>query len=416
VKALLFVYALTYGGAVISLFRPFHGLCIYIAFAIVKPEQIWWWSVPPGNYSRIIAIGLLVGWLANGLGTWKFGRGSTTTAALVGFWLWSVFSALNAYFPEPAWLYIDNLSKIVLPFVVGVTIIQSRDQLFALAGTIAVSIGYIAYRENELYLTWGIYEGDNQKAHIMAAAAGFLFFFGVCTTKWWQRILAFGSSALAAHAVMFHMSRGGMLGLSVAGLLTFVVVPKTPKWLIGFAIAIAVIARLAGPAVRDEFRTIFADEEVRDESATSRIEFWDAMWRATKEHPVLGVGPRNWVPVSYRYGIPGREGHGMWQQLAAETGIPGASLIALFYISAIGLLLPCACGLAKTPHSASFRPFAQMCVVSMAAWAVEQCFGSFYLVELPYYFGLVAAVTLRLMSSESAAHQEVGHMALVGRS
>ena len=45
-KGLLFTYLLTYGGAVVSLFRPFHGLLIYICFAIIKPEALWYWSVP----------------------------------------------------------------------------------------------------------------------------------------------------------------------------------------------------------------------------------------------------------------------------------------------------------------------------------------------------------------------------------
>ena len=37
-KGLLFTYALTYGGAVVSLFNPFYGLLIYVCFAIMRPE------------------------------------------------------------------------------------------------------------------------------------------------------------------------------------------------------------------------------------------------------------------------------------------------------------------------------------------------------------------------------------------
>ena len=40
-KGLIFTYAMTYGGALASLFDPFVGLLIYVCFAIVKPESMW---------------------------------------------------------------------------------------------------------------------------------------------------------------------------------------------------------------------------------------------------------------------------------------------------------------------------------------------------------------------------------------
>ena len=52
------------GGA----FRPFVGLLIYFCFAILKPDALWSWSVPPGNYSRTIAI------CAGGVGHQAFRR------------------------------------------------------------------------------------------------------------------------------------------------------------------------------------------------------------------------------------------------------------------------------------------------------------------------------------------------------
>src|SRR5207249_1975903 len=70
-KGLIFTYILTYGGAIIAPFRPFAGLLIYICFATIKPEALWYWSVPKGNYSRIIAIALLLGWAAHGFGRFQ---------------------------------------------------------------------------------------------------------------------------------------------------------------------------------------------------------------------------------------------------------------------------------------------------------------------------------------------------------
>src|SRR5437763_1136445 len=75
---LVFTYLMTYGGSAAALFNPYVGLLIYICFAIIRPEDLWYWSVPQGNYSRIIAASLLVGWVARGRGAGRVhgaGRG-----------------------------------------------------------------------------------------------------------------------------------------------------------------------------------------------------------------------------------------------------------------------------------------------------------------------------------------------------
>src|SRR5947209_6993040 len=100
---LIFTYALTYGGAFLSLVNPFTGFLVYVAFAILKPEALWFWSVPEGNYSRIVAIALLVGWAIHGFGKWQFGRARIIVVALIGFWLWSMVSASHAFNSNVAW-------------------------------------------------------------------------------------------------------------------------------------------------------------------------------------------------------------------------------------------------------------------------------------------------------------------------
>src|SRR5438876_1199388 len=64
-KGLLVTFALTYGGSLVALFNPFVGLLIYICFSIIRPEDMWSYAVPRGNYSRIVGVALLVGWVDN---------------------------------------------------------------------------------------------------------------------------------------------------------------------------------------------------------------------------------------------------------------------------------------------------------------------------------------------------------------
>src|SRR4051794_12653214 len=95
-KGLIFTYVLTYGGAAASLFRPFYGLLIYLTFAILRPEYLWPWAIAPGNYSRIVAVALLIGWSANGFGNWRFGRAKTFVWILLAYWFWITLSAVFA--------------------------------------------------------------------------------------------------------------------------------------------------------------------------------------------------------------------------------------------------------------------------------------------------------------------------------
>src|SRR5262245_35542605 len=115
-KGLIVTYLLTYGGALVSLFNPYVGLLIYICFEIIRQESLWHLSVPAGNYSRIVAIGLLVGWGLHGCGSWNFGRGRPIVLAIVGFWVWAALSGLQAPDGERSWLFVESLGKIALPF------------------------------------------------------------------------------------------------------------------------------------------------------------------------------------------------------------------------------------------------------------------------------------------------------------
>src|SRR4051812_30748198 len=223
-KGLVFTYLLTYGGAAVSLFNPYVGLLIYVCFAIIRPESLWHWSVPAGNYSRIVAAGLLAGWVLNGLGRWSFGRAKPIVGSLLLYWVWACLSAIQAQDQTEAWAWVESQVKIVLPFLVGMTLIDSARQLKQLAWVIALSHGYVAYELNLSYFVNGynVFQDigfggmdNNSFAIALCSAAGLSFFLGLNASRWWLTLLAFASAALSVHAVMLSFSRGGMVGLII---------------------------------------------------------------------------------------------------------------------------------------------------------------------------------------------------------
>ena len=44
-----------------------------------------YWSVPSGNYSRIVAMALLIGWAKEGFASWRLGRARGIAVALIAY-------------------------------------------------------------------------------------------------------------------------------------------------------------------------------------------------------------------------------------------------------------------------------------------------------------------------------------------
>lgn len=405
-KGLLFTYLLTYGGAAASLVNPFVGLLVYICFANIRPESLWFWSVPPGPYSRIVALALLAGWALNGFGNWNFGRGAFVIYSLLAYWAWSVICASIAPVPEVAWGFVESQSKIFLPVLVGMTLIDSVERLKQLTWTIILSQGYVAYDLNRAY-----YDGfnrlqvdgfggmDNNCVSIgMVTVAGFAFFFGLRERSWWKKLLCFGAAALMVHCCMFAFSRGAMLGLCVMGGVSFYFVARQPKHWWALAVAMVVAFSLAGPEVVERFVSAFAEKEERDASAQSRVEMWGSCWQLMLESPLVGCGPDHWPLQASRFGWPsGKEAHTLWLQLGAEMGFPGLLFLLSFYGSCSFLLWR----LWEDRHNhVGIDPWlvdtAPMIIAALSGFVVSAQFVTLEGLEVPYYVTLIGAGTLKL--------------------
>lgn len=406
-KGLIFTFALTYGGAVLSLFRPFYGLLIYVAFSILRPEALWHWSVPQGgNYSRIVAIALLIGWAFNGFGNWNLGRGRTMLLCFAGFWAWAALSTLfAALFPDRGYAFLEAMAKILLPFLVGVTVINHIDQVKQLAWTIGLSVSYVALEMNLAY-----YDGfnflhengfggmDNNCIAIqLVSAVGFMFFLGFAARTWWQRLVAAAGVLVMINAIMFSFSRGGLLSLIITGGVAFLLIPKRPVHYLTFAATVVVGVRLAGKQVLERFATAFVDKSQRDASAESRLDLWADCWQLMQQNPLFGVGPDHFTYYAqYRlgWGTP-KEAHSLWFQTGAELGFIGVGLLLLFYVACIAFLWP----LTREAHPTcqpQLRDLARMVIASLAGFMVSSQFVSLEGLEMPYYVVLVGACTLKI--------------------
>jgi putative inorganic carbon (HCO3(-)) transporter len=411
-KGLIFTYALTYGGAAVSLINPTIGLYIYIAFAILRPDSLWFWSVPPGNYSRIVAIALLIGWAAKGFGKWSHGHTRGVVFALVGFWIWIVLSAMFASEREVAFNEVEGLSKIFLPLVVGATLLRTPEQVKRLAWVIVLCQSYQAYEFNMQYLQAGFNEEeftfgglDNNGVGItMCSVIGLAFFLGLHETAWWRKAIAFAGTAMMSHFVLFSMSRGAMVALALTGAIAFVLIRKTWKHYTALILGLLLILRLAGPQVREEFLTVFRSKEKMDQSSASRLDNWKVCSLIMLDRPLFGVGPANYPyqvePYALANGFQlhehlrrGRAAHSLWFQVGAETGIVGVTLLGSYYLLCVVGLWPIVREKIPLEDQVS-HGLACGVIASIVGFAVSAQFVSVQTVEVPYYVNLVGAQLL----------------------
>src|SRR5262249_14765939 len=144
-----------------------------------------------------------------------------------------------------------------------------------------------------------------------------------------------------AHVVLFSMSRGGMVALGVAGIVSFLIIPKRPQHYATFVLVILVVARLAGPSVQEGVATGVASEGERDGSAQSRIEHWKACIQVMVENPLTGLGPGHFPLFAHEFGFTrNKAAHTTWLLYGAELGAPALILILAYYGLCMARLWP----------------------------------------------------------------------------
>lgn len=407
-KGLLFTYGMTAGGALIGLFCPFYGLLAYVSFAILKPDAMWPWSVPPARYSLAIAGCMLIGWVCTKQATFKLGRAIVPVMLITGFLGWAFIGAFKPHHQDLAWDFVERIGKIVIPMVIGLTMITSTKQLKQLAWTILAAQGYMAYEMNSYYfggynlLRWEGFGGmDNNSAAIaLVTGIGLAFFLGVHSEKMWQKGLAFFFAALMANAILFSFSRGGMLGMIVAGMGAFIVIPKRPRTYALLGLAVIAASVMAGPEVRDRFMTTFVKKKTgeREASAQSRVDLWRDCIDVMKKKPVMGCGPNQWPMIASTYGWPhGKEAHSLWMQTGAELGLVGLAMYLGFYLTVLTLLWQVTW---KRTHVADpwYKYIARMSFTGLCGFVVSAQFVSLESLEIPYYTAMLGLGVLKLTS------------------
>jgi probable O-glycosylation ligase (exosortase A-associated) len=410
-KGLILTYLISVTGAVAALRYPLIGLQVYVGLAVLRPQAIFGFAGDLSNLSFLVGVAVLLGWLFQGFGSWSFGRGRPVVMALVAFVLWFVVSASQALEPSESFQSLEELSKFVLPFLVGVTLMKGEKDWRPMLWTIVLCQGYvglemhISYVVKDYNLAASGFAGmdNNCFGASLVTVLGPAIALMISSKTWVGRVAAGASAALILHTIMLTFSRGAMVGLLAVAVTAFVMMPKRPKFIGALVLTIAVAAYFTGPQLMDRYASTFVPGEERDASAESRLDLWKDCLEVIKEYPVFGVGPANWRVVARNYGWPeGKSAHSVWMETGAELGIPGALLLMLFFGSAIVRLWPVARA-RQTEANYYEVVLASGVVLAIIGFVVAGQFVSVPGLEVPYYVTMLGAAMLKSTSREDIA-------------
>lgn len=403
-KQLIVMVGLTLCGTFGVVFvNPFCGVAVYYLFAVLRPQYLWEWALPVGvSWSYYVAIVTLLAACGVFFSTRRKTahgealRGVWTTSQfwLLAYGLWMTCSYLNAQDQVVAFPVLLEHFKILAMFIAAAVLLNNVKEIRALFVSAALALGYIAYEVNFTYLVngrLGIYHNgygglDNNGAGLMLAMGVplCLFAWEGTQSRWRWGFLALVPVLL--HAVLMTYSRGAMVALLACVPLVILRSRRRKQLALMGVCLFCLLPSLAGAEIQARFFSI--SDHDRDESAQSRFGSWSAAWRMAKDHPILGVGPRNANLFSFQYGadMEGRTIHNQYLQIAADTGFVGVGL----YLGAFGAgwvsLVHCRrlVRLQRNAEGDLLRALMSGIECALCVFAVGGMFLSLEVFELPY--------------------------------
>ncbi len=136
------------------------------------------------------------------------------------------------------------------------------------------------------------------------------------------KVILFIGVALNTYCLVYGFSRGAYFSFLVGVLIWAKLsgyLGKLILVLVGIAFVAMVGVKVLPQATTERFEMSFTDEENRDESAESRLEFWSLAFDKYLESPLTGIGYRNFPKVN----PAGLDTHNYYVKVMVENGIVG---------------------------------------------------------------------------------------------
>ena len=217
----------------------------------------------------------------------------------------------------------------------------SLNRVLWICAIIGLSVAYLSFYSYSLFIVnyipgqraagFGWYENPNDLAIILVSVIPLLLLVSNQLQFWIGKSFFIILAAAYAGNILFTASRNGLLGLTGAGLLSIYfsrVIPRTIRVLL----IVILSAGVLGIGIVNVMHREDGVAGLRgDGSSEDRIIQWKAAARMVVAHPLLGVGPGEFLSNAADFGgVRGLEPHNTIVQVFAETGIFAGTFFLLF--------------------------------------------------------------------------------------
>ncbi|MCP4992935.1 MAG: putative O-glycosylation ligase, exosortase A system-associated, partial [Gammaproteobacteria bacterium] len=316
------------GLGAITLFRPWMGVLALAAVGYLHPQSYAWGIAKQLPAFEILVFVLLASLLISPqtrsltflkqrlriLADWRL--------ILLGLlWLDILLTSAFSLVPAVAWPKFIEISKVFIGLLFTVLLIDTREKLFYLLVTIALSIALLATKGG----IWAVLTGsldrvygppgshfydNNHFAVLTVMNIPLLFLWLRQSGDRWIRLFILALIILSVVSALTSWSRGGLISLSVTAML--LVWHSRRKY---FAIPFLFLGLFfAFGNLPDEWiqrmGTIWSFEE--EWSAAGRLQVWGEGIRFALQRPWVGAGPNGWFYVA------SRDWHSAYIEMLAE--------------------------------------------------------------------------------------------------
>lgn len=398
-------------GVILAAFkRPWLGVLGLAVFVYLNPHRYAWGFATTFPVYLVAFVGVFSAFVATGMKRQPLPK-DWRVAVFFLLWGFYVITTIDAISMTRsfAWQKLIEVSKIYLPFLLMLWLIDTKEKLFWLLATIVGSIGLVAVKGGLFALATGfsyrVY-GPNGTQFAENNAFGLAVLITIpllvllvreVTDKRLKWMLAgavplFFASALSSH------SRGALLTLGVVAIA--LLWHSKRKWLIVPVAAFGIVwfAQNLPEHWFERMQTIETYEE--DTSAMGRLEAWRDGINYALSNPLTGAGFDGWLWVTQR------DWHSAYVEILAEHGFPGFLMwISLLYGSMFSLTR-----LAQRARHYDellwVRNWAYMLRASLAAYAVGSLFLGLTYWTLLYHLIFLSVLVRKFANEEMAALEQ----------
>ncbi len=409
----------------------FGALLAYLWFGLFRPEDWVWFDIRSMRLSLILGLLLVVRSIASGV------RPKITHRLTLGMLLFlgtGLIAQIHAVRPDVGWHWIGYFVRLCVVCVFLVLLVDSPRRLLLAVMVICSSIGYYTAKAGLMSLLGGgerfgagltgAFVDNNAYALAAVMIAPMLAAVARSIPSEWRfrKALVWGYRAavpLTCYTAISTFSREGFLALLVMaiGYLILMIRRRALTILLVLTAVLIIAPILPLPSgYTNRLDTIITYRKVHDDSALSRLYFWQVAWNMAKDHP-LGVGMYNfnytfdqYDYLNGKYGR-GRSVHNSHLEALTENGFDGLAVWIGMFISAIAT---CVRVRKRARHELQGSPEGELLwhmggalLISMIAFLVGGTFIALSLNDLTWItFALVAALDRICESATRAVKNE----------